>query len=107
MPCSDLFIYFFLTLGAKIGNKIGVRLTIIVALLFKYISYAILLFIPNYYAVLAAMCIFGVGSGFGNLTYLKKIHISYVPFNRQVSLFTLLPIQSKKPTSKNVVHIKI
>ena len=54
------------------GNKIGVRLTIIVALLFKYISYAILLFIPNYYAVLAAMCLFGVGSGLGNLTYLKN-----------------------------------
>ena len=72
MPCSDLFIYFFLTLGAKFGNKIGVRLTIIVALLLKYISYAILLFIPNYYAVLAAMCLFGVGSGFGNLTYMKN-----------------------------------
>jgi hypothetical protein len=62
MPCSDLFIYFFLTLGAKMGIKIGVRLTICVALIFKYISYALLLMVPNYYVVLIAMCLFGVGS---------------------------------------------
>lgn len=54
------------------GSKIGVRLTICVALLFKYISYALLLFIPQYYAVLVAMCLFGVGSGLGNLTYLRN-----------------------------------
>ena len=56
MPCSDLFIYFTLTLGAKMGNIIGVRLTIAVALTFKYISYALLLLFPNYYVVLFAMC---------------------------------------------------
>lgn len=72
MPCSDLFIYFFLTLGAKMGIKIGVRLTICVALIFKYISYALLLMVPNYYVVLIAMCLFGVGSGLGNLTYLRN-----------------------------------
>lgn len=72
MPCSDLFIYFSLTLGAKMGNKIGVRLTIIVALVCKYISYALLYFVPNYYVVLCAMMLFGIGSGLGNLTYLKN-----------------------------------
>ena len=72
MPCSDMCIFVVLTLGAKIGNKIGVRMTIIIALIFKYISYAMLIFLPNYYAVLAAMCLFGIGSGFGNLTYLKN-----------------------------------
>ena len=72
MPCSDLFIYFFLTLGAKIGNKIGVRLIICLALAFKFLSYALLLMIPNYYIVLISMCLFGVGSGLGNLTYLKN-----------------------------------
>ena len=72
MPCSDLFIYFTLTLGTKMGNKIGVRLTIIVALAFKYASYLLLLFIPNYYVVLIAMCLFGVGNGLGNLTYMKN-----------------------------------
>ena len=72
MPCSDLFIYFFLTLGAKMGNKIGVRLTICVALIFKFISYALLLMFANYYIVLISMCLFGVGSGLGNLTYMKN-----------------------------------
>ena len=72
MPCSDLFIYFFLTLGAKMGNKIGVRLTICVALIFKFISYALLLMLANYYIVLISMCLFGVGSGLGNLTYMKN-----------------------------------
>ena len=72
MPCSDLFIYFFLTLGAKMGNKIGVRLTICVALFFKFTSYALLLMFANYYVVLISMCLFGVGSGLGNLTYMKN-----------------------------------
>ena len=81
MPCSDLFIYFTLTVGAKMGNIIGVRSTIAVALAFKYISYALLLLIPNYYVVLFAMCLFGVGSGLGNLTYLKNSW-KYFPKNQ-------------------------
>jgi MFS family permease len=81
MPCSDLFIYFTLTLGAKMGNIIGVKLTIAVALTFKYISYALLLLFPNYYVVLFAMCLFGVGSGLGNLTYLKNSW-KYFPKNQ-------------------------
>ena len=72
MPCSDLFIYFTLTLGAKMGDRIGVRLTIVVALACKYISYILLLFVPNYYVVLLSMCLFGVGNGLGNLTYMKN-----------------------------------
>ena len=51
-----MWIFVVLTLGAKIGNKIGVRMAIIIALILKYISYAILIFLPNYYAVLVAMC---------------------------------------------------
>ena len=63
------------------GNIIGVRLTIAVALTFKYISYALLLLFPNYYVVLFAMCLFGVGSGLGNLTYLKNSW-KYFPKNQ-------------------------
>ena len=65
-------IFVVLTLSAKIGNKIGVRMTIIITLIFKYISYTMLIFLQNYYSVLVAMCLFGIGSGFGNLTYLKN-----------------------------------
>ena len=65
-------IFVVLTLSAKIGNKIGVRMTIIITLIFKYISYTMLIFLPNYYSVLVAMCLLGIGSGFGNLTYLKN-----------------------------------
>ena len=72
MPCSDLAIYFSLTLGARMGNKIGVRLTICVALIFKFVSYALLLMFANYFVVLVSMLMFGVGSGLGNLTYLKN-----------------------------------
>ena len=54
------------------GNKIGVRLTIVVALACKYTSYLLLLFIPNYYVVLISMCLFGIGNGLGNLTYMKN-----------------------------------
>lgn len=54
------------------GSKIGPHWTIIVSLFFKYTSYALLLFIPNYYVVLFSMCLFGVGSGLGNLTYVKN-----------------------------------
>ena len=72
MPCSDMFIYLSLTLGAKLGNKIGVRLTITIALIFKYTSYLMLIFLPNYYLVLVAMCFLGFGSGLSNLTYIKN-----------------------------------
>ena len=72
MPCSDMFIYLSLTLGAKLGNKIGVRPTITIALIFKYISYLMLIFLPNYYLVLVAMCFLGFGSGLSNLTYIKN-----------------------------------
>ena len=72
MPCSDLFIYLCITIGVILGNKIGARWIIVVSLAFKYVSYALLLYVPNYYVVLLAMCIFGAGTGLGNLTYIKN-----------------------------------
>ena len=72
MPCSDMFIYIVLTIGAKIGNKIGVRFSMIIALLLQYTSYLMLIMFPNYYVVLTAMCLFGIGSGFSNITYIKN-----------------------------------
>ena len=68
----DKYLILLIFEGAKMGNKIGVRLTICVALIFKFISYALLLMFANYYIVLISMCLFGVGSGLGNLTYMKN-----------------------------------
>ena len=72
MPCSDMFIFIVFTIGAKIGNKIGVRLSMIITLLLQYTSYLMLIIFPNYYVVLTAMCLFGIGSGFSNITYIKN-----------------------------------
>lgn len=72
MPCSDLFIYFTLTLGVKIGDKIGPHKIIIISIFFQYLAYGLMAFIPNYYVVLVSMCLFGVGAGIGNLTYIKN-----------------------------------
>ena len=72
MPCSDLFIYFTLTLGAKLSNKIGTRPTLFISLSLKISAFALLFFFPNYIVDLVAMCILGLGSGIGNLAYVKN-----------------------------------
>ena len=70
--CSDICIYFTLTLGAKLSDKIGVRITVFISLFLKITAYALLYFIPNYYVDLIAMCIFGLGAGIGILAYIKN-----------------------------------
>lgn len=72
MPCSDICIYFTLTLGSKVSDKIGSRATIMISLFLKNLAYAIIYLVPNYYMVLVAMCILGLGGGIGNLAYIKN-----------------------------------
>jgi len=72
MPCSDICIYFTLTLGSKVSDKIGSRATIILSLFLKNLAYFIIYLVPNYYMVLVAMCILGLGGGIGNLAYIKN-----------------------------------
>lgn len=72
MPCSDLCIYFTLTLGAKLSNKIGTRPTIFISLLLKILSFSLLYWAPDYFVVLIAMCILGLGGGIGNFAYIKN-----------------------------------
>lgn len=72
MPCTDLLLYISLLPGLKICDKIGPRGCIIVSLLCQYVSYALLVFVPNYYVVLFSMCLFGVGSGLCQLVYQKN-----------------------------------
>ena len=72
MPCSDICIYLTLTLGAKLSNKIGTRLTIFISLFLKNVAFGLLYLVPNYYVELIAMCILGLGGGIGNLAYIKN-----------------------------------
>ena len=72
MPCSDICIYFTLTLGSKVSDKIGPRLTIFISLFLKILAFALLYWFPNYYVDLIAMCILGLGGGIGNLAYIKN-----------------------------------
>ena len=72
MPCSDLLLNFFNTFGLKIGDKIGSRNAVLLSVFFELITLAILLYIPNYYMVLIAMGIFGIGIATNSLITIKN-----------------------------------
>lgn len=72
MPCSDLLLNFFNTFGLKIGDKIGAKNAILLSVFFEFITLAILLYIPNYYMVLIAMGIFGIGIATNSLITIKN-----------------------------------
>lgn len=72
MPCTDFINSCFLTIAVKFGNKFGVRRTILIALFFFYTSCILLIFFPNYYVVLIAMSLFGIGNAFGYFTTIKN-----------------------------------
>lgn len=65
MPCTDFINNCVLTFGVKLAKKIGLRKVLLIALCFSYLSCFFLIFFPNYFIVLFAMGLFGVGSGFG------------------------------------------
>ena len=72
MPCSDLLLNLFNTFGLKIGGIIGSKNAILLSLFFEFITLAILLYIPNYYMVLIAMGIFGIGIAINSLITIKN-----------------------------------
>jgi len=72
MPCSDLLLNLFNTFGLKIGDKIGSRNAVLLSVFFEFITLAILLYIPNYYMVLLAMGIFGIGIATNSLITIKN-----------------------------------
>ena len=65
MPCTDFINNCVLTFGVKLAKKIGLRKLLLIALCFSYLSCFLLIIFPNYFIVLLAMGVFGVGSGFG------------------------------------------
>ena len=80
MPCLDGIIYFFLTIGVKLGDKIGVRNTVILTFALHYSSYFILIFAKNFYLFLISMVIFGIGHAISNLAVIKNTW-KYFPNN--------------------------
>ena len=72
MPCIFLVQYCFMTIGVNLGNKVGPRFSTLIGISFMYISYLIMIFFSNYYLVLIAMGIFGLGDGLANLSVIKN-----------------------------------
>ena len=65
MPSIDFINNCVLTIGVKLAKKIGLRYIILISICCAYLSCFLLIIYPNYFLVLFAMGIFGVGSGFG------------------------------------------
>ena len=80
MPCLDGIIYFFLTIGVKLGDKIGVRNTVIFTFVLHYSSYFILIFAKNFFLFLVSMVMFGIGHAISNLAVIKNCW-KYFPNN--------------------------
>lgn len=81
MPSIFLVQYCFMTIGVYLGNKVGPRFSTLIGILFMYISYLIMIFFSNYYLVLAAMGIFGLGDGLANLSVINNCW-KYFPENK-------------------------
>ena len=64
MPSTDFINNSVLNFGVIISKKIGLRYLILLSLFFSYLSCFLLIIYPNYFNVLLAMGIFGIGCGF-------------------------------------------
>ena len=80
MPCIFLIQYCFMTIGVKIGNKFGPRISTLIGVLLMYVSYAIMYFSEKYILILVAMGVFGMGDGIANLSVIKNCW-KYFPQN--------------------------
>ena len=69
-----------MTIGVKLGDKIGPRFATLIGISVMYISYVIMIFFTNYYLILIAMGIFGLGDGIANLSVIKNCW-KYFPNN--------------------------
>lgn len=72
MPSIIFVKYFFMTLGIKIGDRIGARFTTALSIFIMIGSYIILLTQKNYYVIIGAMALFGMGDGLGNLSVINN-----------------------------------
>ena len=80
MPCIFLVQYCVMTIGVKLGDKIGPRFVTLIGVCFMYLSYIIMMIFKNYYLILISMGIFGLGDGLANLSVIKNCW-KYFPQN--------------------------
>ena len=61
-----------MTIGVKLGNKIGTKFITIIGLIFINISFILMMVNTNYALIFISMIIFGVGCGLSNLSVIKN-----------------------------------
>ena len=81
MPCIFLVQYFFMSPGVKLGDRITVRGSTIVAVVLMVGSYLFLILSTNFYLILLGFSLFGLGDGLGNLSVIKNCWL-YFPNNK-------------------------
>jgi MFS family permease len=64
--------YCVATIGVKLSEKIGIRNNVIIGVIIIYISILIMIFFTNYYVILIAMAIFGLGVGIETLSVINN-----------------------------------
>ena len=72
MPCIFIVQYCFMTIGVKLGNKIGTRFITLIGVIFMNLSYIFMMIFKNYYLILLSMGVFGLGDGLANLSVIKN-----------------------------------
>ena len=72
MPCIFIVQYCFMTIGVKLGNKIGARFITLIGVVFMNLSYIFMMIFTNYYLILLSMGVFGLGDGLANLSVIKN-----------------------------------
>ena len=68
ISCAILVQYCFMTIGIKIGNKIGVKIVTLIGVILINFSFILMMIITNYNLNFISMCIFGLGCGLSNLS---------------------------------------
>ena len=72
MQCIYPVQYCFMTIGVRIGNKIGTRFITLIGFIFINLSSLLMMMFTNFYLILIPMCIFEFGCGLSNLSLIKN-----------------------------------
>ena len=64
--------YCFMTIGVKLGNKIGVKYITLIGVIVINLSLLLMMISTNYSLIFISMCIFGIGCGLSNLSVIKN-----------------------------------